>query len=109
MSYNRLITQNLLASAAQAVSGVATRTAVEDLASLISTIALYDGLVVLGSAEIWNDYAQQSPLIGTLMSANLLEVRTLDDATVKRVVEVSRFHLASATNLTDIVISHQKT
>lgn len=102
MSSYRLVTQNLIASAAQAVSGTPTRTAVEDLASLINTVSMYDGLVVLGDPEIWAEYARQSPLVEYLASSKLLNIRRLDDSTIHRVARLSRLHLASATNAKDL-------
>jgi hypothetical protein len=102
MGLFRLITQNLLASAAQAISGTPTRTAVEDLASVINTVAMYDGLVVLGAPEVWAEYAKQSQLIEYLTASELLHVRRLDEATIQQVAKVSRLHLESATKAKDI-------
>lgn len=98
----RLVTQNLLASAAQAVSGTPNRASVEDLASVINTVALYEGLVVLGDPGIWKEYARQSPFINALCQAQLLKVTELDDKTVRLVAQKSRAHLASATKQKDL-------
>jgi hypothetical protein len=93
MSHFRLVTQNLLASAAQAVSGVPSGQTILDLSSLINTVCFSGGIQVLGDREQWRAYADQSPLIGALMSEGLINVNQLEEGTLGTPTLRLRCHL----------------
>jgi len=88
---SRLVTQNLVLSAAFALEGHPYWSSIRDLAVLIELFCMYDSATALGRGIIGGRFPELGDL---LIKSGFLQLRSpTDDKTFRRVVEVARCHI----------------
>ncbi len=92
----RVVSQNLLVSAAQAENTESVDSnSIRDLASLINLAVLNDDLFVLGRATDYHIYGPTSDIISFLVSEKILRTESMDEAQIAATTISAKRHLAA--------------